>query len=228
MSAREKEDSDRHNYLRTKAFLQPFGLTPFEAQLLLEIRGFRQPHVDIRTLSKRIPKIFGTKNLGYTIKDLILRDCVARYPPKKDEFCVCLAPFGRSFVTQAIRQGFHEFIDQMPMWEKRFGTAKTPCYDPQGFKKGDIRYANGPLGKIRTEVLQILTSTEIFSTGDDGKAIYRIRLVGKAQCPRCSNEIGFDYSYDHVSCYQKFNRLPCSQCGIRLMLRCCLSKYYLA
>ena len=58
-------------YDEMRSFLVPFELTAIEAQLILEVSNSRKHHIDINTLSKKVPKEFGVGNIEALIKKLM-------------------------------------------------------------------------------------------------------------------------------------------------------------
>jgi len=178
------------------------------------------------TLGKKIPKAFKPYDIDSTVKGLIKKGYLSPYTGKKDEYCVCLSSFGRDFAETARRRGLSESIEELPALEKRYGGIKRLCYDPQGFRKGEFRYANGPYKRVRVVISEILPSEEIYDTSEDGTAIYCIRLIGKVECPRCSNLIPMDYSYSPKTCYSEYNEFKCDKCGDRIRILSSLMSYY--
>jgi len=222
------EKSMKTRYLNMKAFLELFGLTPVEAQVIIEICNYNEYYVDVRTLLKKMPKTFSkfAYDLDETLKNLIQKGYLNPYESKKDDFCVRSAPFGRDFVRTAIQNGFESFED-LPSLEAKYSKTELMCFDPQRFKKGEVRYPSGPNGsKIQIQIIDIGPSNEVFSTTVDGRTIYGIRLIASAECPRCSNKIPVDFSYTTETCYVNYNPIICDKCKFKFMLGCSLNSYY--
>jgi len=212
-----------------KAFLESYQLTALQAQIIIEVCVSSDHHVDVRKLLKKLPKNFKiTKSeLEGILKDLVQMGYLYPYESKKDEYCVRSSPFGRDFVRQVKIEGFTSFED-FPLLEDRFKQVKLMCYDPAGFKKGEIRYASSATGKkIKVQIINVEPSDEVWDITRDGKTIYAIKVVAKAECPRCANTIGMSFSYNPDTCYKSFNEFCCSICGFKFMIRCALDYYYL-
>lgn len=223
------EDSLKARYIRMKAFLESYQLTALQAQIIIEVCISRDYYIDVRKLFKKLPKNFQiTKSeLESILKDLVQIGYLFPYESKKDEYCVRSSPFGRDFFRQAKMEGFTSFED-FPLLEDRFKQVKLMCYDPARFKNGEIRYANSATGKkIKVQIINIEPSDEVWDTTHDGKTIYAIKVVARAECPRCANTIEMNFSYNPDTCYKSFNEFRCSRCGFRFMIRCALDYYYL-
>lgn len=223
------EDSLKAEYIKMKAFLESYQLTALQAQVIIEVCSLSDYYTDVRKLLKKLPRIFRvTKSeLESILKDLVQMGFLSPYESKKDEYCVRSAPFGRDFFRQAKIEGFMSFED-FPLLEDRFKQVKLMCYDPAGFKKGEIRYASGPSGgKIKVQIINIGPSDEVWDVTHDDKTIYAIKVVARAECPRCANAIEISFSYNPTTCYTSFNEFRCSRCDFKFMMRCALDCYYL-
>ena len=222
------EDSMRTLYVRMKAFFESFGLSVLDAQIIMEVCNSGEYYIDTRKLSKRLPKNLNVagQSLEKHLKDLIQAGFLSPYESKKDEFCARSAEFGRDFVRQAAIEGFSSF-EEYPLLEERFSKVKLMCYDPAGFKKGEIRCASGPTGeRIKVKVIDVIPADEIWDTSGDGRTVFAVRLVGDAVCPQCSNPVRVDFSYTPNTCYSSFNEFCCGKCSYKFMLRCALDRYY--
>jgi len=222
-------DSERNLYVKMKAFLDAFGLTALEAQIIIEVCNSREYYIDTRKLLRKLPKVFrpSAPDLERLLKDLIQRRFLAPYESKKDKFCVRSAEFGRDFFRQAVSVEAFSSLEDFPALQEEYGRGKLMCYDPAGFKKGEIRQAVGPNGeKISVEIVDILPADEIWSDSDDDRTVFAIRLIGDATCPRCSNLIRVDFSYTPSTCYSSFNEFTCNRCSFKFMLGCSLLHYY--
>jgi hypothetical protein len=228
LSDSASEDSMRTLYVGMKAFLESYGLSALDAQIIFEVCSSGEYYIDTRKLSKRLPRNFnvGSSALEKHLKDLIQSRFLSPYESKKDKFCARSGEFGRDFVRQALYEGFNSF-EEFPLLEERFSKVKLMCYDPAGLKRGETRYASGPTGKkIKVDILDIIPSDEVWESLDDGRTFYAIRLVGNALCPQCTDPIPIDFSYTPNTCYYSFNEFQCGKCGFKFMLRCALDRYY--
>lgn len=219
-------DSSKNLYLRKKAFLESWQLESHEAQIILEVCSSREYYIDVLKLSRRIQKASERVqfDLERVLKDLIQRGYIRPYESKKEKFCVRSDKRGRDFIKMSVSHGFESFED-MPILGEKYSQIELMCYDPQQFKKGEIRYASGPNGKIPIKIVDIVPSDEIYSTTNDGKTIYGIRLIASAKCPRCGNQIPIDFSYVTENCYIKSNPFRCDKCRFQFMLLCAMYKY---
>jgi len=222
------KDSLKAEYLKMKAFLESYPLTALEAQIIIEVCCSSNYYIDTYKLLKKLPKSFRiTKaELEDVLKKLIQMGYLSPYESKKDELCVRSAPFGRDFFRQTKIEGFASF-ENFPLLKEKFRHVKLMCYDPAGFRKGEIRYASGPDGrKIKIQIVDISPSDEVWDTTADGKTIYTIKLTAKVECPICSNFIEIESSYNPNTCYTSFNEFRCAKCGFKFMIRCALDCYY--
>jgi hypothetical protein len=212
-----------------KIFLEAFMITAEEAQVIMEVCRSRDYYMDVTKLQRKMPKTFSgssSPDLKKMLNGLVQKRYLQPYAAKKDEFCVRSAPLGRDFVASALREGLDSFED-WPKLESEFDQMKLMCYDPCGFKKGEIRWARSASGdRIKIEIIDITASDEVYRSLDDGKTIYAIRLIGSMQCPRCPNIISIDYSYTDETCYKDFIDEHCKKCGLVIMLACSLATYY--
>jgi len=212
-----------------EAFLEVYPMTAFEGQILIEVCKFREHHIDVNTLTKKIPKEFfvdPSNDLNRSLKDLIMRNLLSPYEGKKDVLCVLATKFGRAIANQIRERCFSEALRFFDIERKKIDARKRRLVvDPLGLKVGERRRANGPRGKTEV-VIKGLYSSDTKHTIIEGKVKYERRVVANIKCPQCGSDISIEYCFNPISVYKKRLEIECGRCTYHFFLAYYLYKYW--
>ena len=211
------------------AFLESFQITDAGTQMILEVATSRQHHIDVDTLAKKMPKEFQKVNVGVLAKELINAGFLEPYQSKKEVLCVRSSALGRDVAYLIRERCYSRKLKHFAALAERYsGQGYLICFDPQGFKVGEKRYAQGLEGKrIAVLIKKKSHADSVFRHAENGVPIYDIKLeVDVLGCPKCGRKIQFEYSYNPGSCYREFVPIHCENCGLDFMLRHALDKFY--
>jgi len=211
------------------AFLESFQITASGAQMILEVATCRQHHIDFNTLAKRMPEEFQKVDTGTLVKELINARFLEPYQSKKEVFCVRCSALGRDVAYLIRERCYSNKLKHFDVLAKKYSDqGYLLCFDPQGFKVSEKRYARGPNGKrITILVTKKSRADSVFRQAENGVPLYDIRLEAEILgCPKCDKKIQFEYSYNPSSCYKEFVPIQCKNCGFKFMLRHALDKFY--
>lgn len=225
----EQIDLSEDCYSEIITFLDTFKVTALEAQIIWEVANYRQHHIDLNMLSKKIPKEFKLPNIEGSVKELINNGFLKPYEAKKEVRCVRCTAWGRD-VAYLIRDNcYSEKLRYFDALSEKYAEAKCLlCFDPQGFEVGEKRYARGPKDeKVVLLIKKKYRGDRIFRYAEDGTPIYEIKLeVEIVGCPRCNGKILMEFCYNPNSCYKEFEHVNCINCGFEFMLRYALDVFY--
>lgn len=215
--------------LSMEAFLKIYPLKAFEAQIILEVSKYPDHHVDINTLTKKIPKEFfknSNNDVEASVKSLINTGYLQTYKSKKEVLCVLCTPWGRDVARQITSSCFSESLKFFDAEIQKIDVRRRKlCYDPLGLRVGEKRFARGPKGKIEITILGLLCSDNIYAV-TEGRVEYEIRVVAEARCPQCKSIIPVEYCLNPATAWQKYLDIECEECGYLFSLSYSLINYY--
>lgn len=215
-------------YSEMCTFLDTFHITAIEAQIILEVASYRQHHVDLNTLSKKIPKEFKSFDVEESVKKMIGDQFLQPYI-KKDVFCVRCTAWGWDVANFIRDKCYSEKLRYFNNLRAQYAERKyLLCFDPQGFKEGEKRHARGPKGESVVILIKKKSRGDrIFRRAEGGVPVYEIKIEAEvAGCPKCSGTILIESCYTPASCYQKYNQVHCNNCGFEFMIRSALDKFF--
>ena len=214
-------------YSEMCTFLDTFHITAIEAQIILEVASYRQHHMDLNMLSKKIPKEFKSFDVEESVKKLIGDHFLESYI-KKDVLCVRCAAWGWDVANFIRDKCYSEKLRYFDNLRAQYDERKYHlCSDPQGFKEGDIRHARGSKDeKIPVIIMKKTRGDRIFRYADNGAPLYEIKLVAEVACPKCRGKIVVEVCYNPANCYKEFNTIDCAHCGFEFKLRYALDIFY--
>jgi hypothetical protein len=217
---------DEEYYQNLRAFLEDYGLSCLEAQIIYEVHVYPEHHVDIETLEKRkIPKeLLAEGNVENSVKHLIENYFLKPYESKKQAMCVRCDDMGYLVAEEIQNRCYSKALKHYPEMKAKFeNLANHRCDDLEHFEEGEersIRLGNFNL-KVRIE--KTLTADIVVGSSEDGAPIHGRRVIAKIrECPRCREDIPIDFTYDTVNLYTESIAVVCQKCGFKFMLGLCL------
>lgn len=194
-------------------FLNLNEVTAYEAQMIFEVSTYRQHHIGLPSLAKKMPKRYkkSMNELEETAKLLCERGILEPYESKKENICLRLGKKGRDLSLYLKRQGF---ADNLPRYDESVEMLtekrKHLCADHLGLKIGEIRTANGPHGKTSVQICGITAADSIYS---EVNGVEYDRLVSiKVDCPKCHYSIETNYTYNPTTLWVDWKDITCGSC----------------
>ena len=207
-------------YMQLESFLYDVDLSSLEAQVILEVIGYRQHHIDMMTLDRKVPSEL--KEQSYSIesvvRELIKGRYLLPYSSKKDELCVLSGPRGRDIARLIRERCLSGGLKHFPHLRQKYQSIRNSlCYDHENFKEGQERTANLRGKRLKILIVKI-RAADTYQT-DEGKKIYDRRLTCKIdECPQCRKPIQFDYTFNPENIYTESVNVVCVNCGFRFLL----------
>lgn len=207
---------DAAYFLKMQLFLTGHNLTPEEAQVIWETGSYRQHHIDIKTLEKKMPKrLRRSGTYEHLVKDLVAnnRGFLEIYF-KKDVLCFRCTPLGFDVTKEMTENCYSSAMEKYYELEEEFADSQKKIpYNPNRWIKGQVIKSNNNGEEINIKINNIHRSDkECGKSGDFilHETIIEIEIYG---CPKCKSRIVKEYSFNLDNFYLDPIEINCLNCG---------------